>query len=112
MAVYVANLNINKGSDFNVTYTIEDPSTNSPLSLVGYAASAQLRKTYSSTGVTTFTTSVSDAANGKITIALSDAQTSLLKDGRHVYDVVITSPANYQTRVVEGTAIVRPGVTR
>ncbi len=117
MAVYVANLNIEQGANFKVSFNIEDPGTNSPLSLVGYAASARLRKTYSSTGFTSFTTTVSDPTNGVITIALSHDETAALKAGRHVYDVIILSPIsadppNYTTRVVEGSAIVRPSATR
>jgi len=37
--------------------------------------------------------------------------TSLLKEGRYVYDIVITSNSGVKTRVVEGQVTVTPGVT-
>ena len=35
-----------------------------------------------------------------------------LKPGRHLYDIVITNGAGEKTRVIEGSVLVREGVTR
>jgi hypothetical protein len=44
---------------------------------------------------------------------MTAANTALLTPGRYVYDLVITnSTDNSKTRVIEGTAIVLPSVTR
>jgi hypothetical protein len=45
-------------------------------------------------------------------MSLTDTQTTALASGRYVYDMNITSSAGVTTRVVEGQAIITPGVTR
>jgi hypothetical protein len=112
MAVYVSNLVVNSGTDFNQIFTLQSSSSNSALNLNGYSVKAQMRKHAGSTGVTTFTSSIYDANYGKIQIGLSTTSTSSLKPGRYVYDVVITDNANKMSRVVEGMVLVREGVTR
>jgi hypothetical protein len=111
-SAYVSNLVINAGVDFEQVFTLEDGANNAPINLTNYGLSAQMRKHATATGVTTFTTSFYDAANGKIQIGLSTAQTASLKPGRYVYDVVITNTSNKMERVVEGMVLVSPGVTR
>jgi len=107
----IANLYIDQGTDFSITVDVTD-SAGEILELSGYTAAAQMRKTYSSSSVSaTFSTSIAELA-GQVTISLTDAQTSAIKAGRYVYDLNITSDAGLVTRVVEGQAIVTPGVTR
>jgi hypothetical protein len=111
MAVYVSNLTVNSGADFNQIFTLEN-AANETLNLTGYGVTSEMRKHYSSSGVTTFTSSVADAGSGQIKIALTSTQTANLKAGRYVYDILITDTNNVTTRVVEGMALVREGVTR
>ena len=65
------------------------------------------------TSATAFTAAIENATNGTISLALTDTQTSALKAGRHVYDIVITenSGSYLKTRVIEGSVLVREGVT-
>ena len=106
----IANLYIDQGTDFSITVDVTD-SAGDVLDLNGYTAAAQIRKTYSSSTVSaTFGTSIS-AATGQVTLTLDDTQTTALNAGRYVYDLNITSGSN-TTRVIEGQAIVTPGVTR
>lgn len=110
----IANLYIDQGSDYTTTVTIND-STGSPLDLTSYTAAAQIRKTYtSSTSVLFAVVFDSDRTTGKITISLTNIQTSALKSGLYVYDVLIVDGAipAVKTRVVEGTANVSPVVTQ
>ena len=110
----VSNIFIDQGADFSTTMEIAD-TNELALNLTGYTILAQIRKTYSSTTSTSFTTAIdSNPATGKITISLSDVQTTSLEEGRYVYDVVITNTNSndYKTRVVEGIATVMPSVTR
>ena len=58
-----------------------------------------------------FGTSIAEA-QGQVTLTLSDTVTTGLDAGRYVYDLNITSSGGVTTRVVEGQAIVTPGVTR
>ena len=55
---------------------------------------------------------VSNAANGELTMAMTAANTANLTPGRMVYDLLITSPTSVKTRVVEGIATILPSVTR
>ena len=112
MAVYVSNIVVNAGVDFDQIFNLEDTNTNSVLNLSGYSVKAQMRKHAAATGVTTFTSSIYSAPGGQIKMGLSTAVTSNLKPGRYVYDVVLTDQYNVMSRVVEGMVLVREGVTR
>jgi len=112
MAVYVSNIQINAGTDFSQVFTLEDGDTNSVLNLGGYSVKSQMRKHATATGVTTFTSTIYNASGGQIKIGLSTTQTAALKEGRYVYDVVITDTGSVMTRVIEGMALVRAGVTQ
>jgi len=112
MAVYTSNILVNTDTDFTQVFTLENADTNSALNLAGFQVKAQMRKHPSSSGVTTFTSSILSAAAGQIRIGLSTSQTADLKEGRYLYDVVITDTSSVMTRVVEGTALVSKGVTR
>ena len=111
MAIYVSNITIEQGYDFDTSFQLEDTRTNEPLYLVGATCEAQLRKSYSSSTKVSFAASVSDAETGLISITMTAAKTVLLKPGRYVYDVKIVN-AGKDYKAVEGTALVRPGVTR
>ena len=108
----ISNIFINQGANFTTTVTISD-SDGSALDLTSYTALAQIRKTYDSTTATDFTAAFdSDRTTGKITISLTDTQTTALNSGRYVYDLLITSAGGDKTRVVEGIATVNPSVSR
>lgn len=107
----IANIFIDQGTDYEVTIDVTDTSDNI-INLNGYTAAAQIRKTYGSTTIAeTFGTSIT-ASTGKVTLTLTDTQTTGLKAGRYVYDLVITDNSGVKTRVIEGQAIITPGVTR
>lgn len=110
-ATYVSNLVINTGEDFTQQFTLQS-ADNSPLDLTNYTASSQLRKHPGSSTATDFNTLISDPPTfGVITIKLTSSQTTNLKPGRHVYDVVIERSGE-KSRVIEGSVIIRQGVTR
>lgn len=106
----IANLYIDQGTDYSITIDCTD-SSGEILNLTGYTAAAQVRKTYQSSTISaTFGTAIT-AATGKVIMTLTDTQTAALSSGRYVYDLNITS-GETTTRVVEGQAIITPGVTR
>ena len=109
----LANLFIDQGTDYSITVDVTDASGD-VLDLTGYTAVSQMRKTYGSSTISATFATVISAAAGKVTISLTDTQTTALSDGRYVYDLNITDDASpaVTTRVVEGQAIVTPGVTR
>lgn len=112
-AVYVNNLVVNAGADFSQSFTLDGADTNSPFDLTGYSVAAQMRKWSGSSTAITFTSSIeSPPTAGQILLKLSAAQTSSLKPGRYVYDVIITDQFNIKNRVIEGMVLVTEGVTR
>jgi len=111
MAVYVSNIVIEQGYDFETSFQLEDTRTNSPLNLSGTTSDGQLRKHHGASTAVSFASSVTNPTSGTITISLTNAQTVNLKPGRYVYDVKILS-AGKEYKAVEGAALVRAGVTR
>jgi hypothetical protein len=111
-AVYTSNLVINAGTDYSQIFSLENNTSSSNLDLSPYTVSAMMRKHHGSSTATVFAAQVTDAIAGTIRIALGSTITSSLKPGRYVYDVVIINGSGAKTRVVEGMALVREGVTR
>ena len=111
MAVFVSNITIEQGFDFDTSFQLEDTRTNEPLNLVGAAATAMIRKTYTSKNYVSFGATVADPESGLISITMTAAKTVTLKPGRYVYDVKITN-AGKEYKAIEGSALVRAGVTR
>jgi hypothetical protein len=106
-----AEINIEQGASFSTTVTVNG-ADGSPTNLTSYTAAAQLRKSYYSTTANNFTVSVTSPAGGILTMTMTAANTANLTPGRYVYDLLITSPTNVKTRVVEGIATILPSVTR
>ena len=107
----IANLTMDQGATFSTVITVyQDDSV---LDLAGYSAAAQIRKSYSSSSSTAFTTAIdSTTSTGKITLSLTPTQTAALEEGRYVYYVEITASDSTVTRPIQGTVTVRPNVTR
>ena len=110
MAGY-AEITVEQGANYSSVVKVND-ATGAGQNLASFSVAAQMRKSHYSTTAVDFTVSITEAANGEITMALSSANTANLTPGRYVYDLVMTSPSNIKTRVVEGIATVLPSVTR
>lgn len=111
MSVYVNNIVINAGETFSQPLTILS-SDGSSVNLSGYAVTSMMRKhAESSIKTAQFSVGITSAAKGKITLSLGSTITSTIKEGRYVYDVLLTSAANIKTIVVEGMALVRTGIS-
>ena len=107
----VSNLYIDQGADFSTTISLTD-SNGEILSLTGYTAIGQIRKTHGSSSIAaTFGTALT-AATGQITLTLTDTVTGAMDSGRYVYDVLITDSSGDKTRILEGHATVTPSVSR
>lgn len=110
MAAVPLNLSIEQGTDFEVTFTVRKKD-GTPLNLLSYTAESKLRKHYDSPNFIPFVVTFIDRINGKISISMSNMTTSNLKEGRNVYDVVLTSPNEKKSRFIYGSIIVSPGVS-
>ena len=112
-AAYVSNLIINAGASFSQTFNLSNTTDGSALDLSEYSVTAQMRKHAVSSAKSDFSTSIIDATQGSLSLSLTSDQTTSLKPGRYVYDVIITvNGTSTKTRVVEGNVLVREGVTR
>lgn len=110
MAAYT-ELTVEQGATFSTKINVEN-IYGGPINLSSYTTNSMMRKSYYSNSYSSISTSVTDAANGEITLSITSSNTSLLTSGRYVYDVIITDNANVVTRVVEGIVTVLPSVTR
>jgi hypothetical protein len=107
----VSNFYIDQGADFSTTISLTD-SNGEILSLTGYSAVGQIRKTYGSSTVQATFTTVLAPDTGQITLSLTDSVTAAMDSGRYVYDILITDSSGDKTRILEGQATVTPSVSR
>ena len=105
------NIIIDQDSDYSQQFTAKTDA-GVVIDLTNSTLDAQIRKSFASTTATAFTTAIVTATSGTFTLALTDAQTSALERGRHVYDVRVLDATSTYTRVQEGVATVSPSVTR
>lgn len=112
MAVYVSNITIPSGEDFEQTFVLESAVNNSTFDLTNYSAYAQLKKHPSSLNVTAdFQVSFINESAGELVLSLASSITSTIKPGRYSYDILIDDGIKLK-RVVEGSALVTGGVTK
>lgn len=104
-----ANLIIDQGADYSTTIMMTDVDDNQ-ISLTGFTAEAQMRKTYTSSNSVAFSVTLNESL-GEVTLSLTDTQTANIVAGRYVYDVFLTSN-NITSRIIEGIVTVTPRVTR
>ncbi|MEY3311175.1 MAG: Synechococcus phage [Bacteroidota bacterium] len=112
MSVYVSNITIPVGADFNQTFILSNAFGNS-LNLSGYTASSILKKhpNSSKTSAVFDVTFPDPRMTGQVRISLASTITSTLKSGRYCYDILVDDGNGERTRVIEGSALVTAGVT-
>lgn len=109
MAVPSVNITIEKGANFENTFTIYN-SDGTPLNLSSYSAVAKLKKFPDSTTSYPFTISITGSV-GRVQLTMSAETTSSLPDGRCYYDILVTSAGGTKTRVIEGMALVSKSIS-
>jgi len=110
MAVPAVNLSLDKGTDFEATFTIT-VSDGSTITLYNHTATAKIRKHPAAETSRSFQTTIT-AAKGEIKISMGSTTTALLTPGRNYYDVTIKETAtNKITKVFEGMVLVNNTVS-
>lgn len=99
---------IHKGTDFTREIQVKD--NGSTLNITGYTFDGKIAEDFHTTTTTSFTTAITHASTGKFTISLTDAQTTALTAGEHVYTVTMTSDTGVKTRVAYGVIDVKDEV--
>lgn len=111
MAEYT-ELDLDQGTDFNIDLNLTN-SDGSTINCTGYVFSSSMKKSfYAARAAATFTTTITDAANGNVTLSLTASQTANIKPGRYLYDVKQTDNVGTKTRIFEGIITVNPQVTK
>ena len=104
---YGVDLTINTGSDFKSSFDVLKPDK-SAYNFTGYFGSAQMTKSVAIGA--TLGVGFTSAAGGKFEISLGSTATRSLKQGRHVYDILVSSGSTIY-RIVEGDILVQGGIS-
>lgn len=108
-APYVKNLIISGGADFKQPLTFSNDT--GPTDFSGYTIKSQLRKNSATSSFKEFTVTITNPTSGEIELFLSKEHTSDLKPGRYVYDVLFQKPDETKTVLLEGSILVRAGIS-
>ena len=109
-AVYVHNITINSGTDYEQEYDMYEVG-GKIVDLTNYTARAQLRKHRGSGTSVSFTVGFPNRTAGKIQLSIPSWLTSRLKPGRYIYDILFTKPNGTIEIVLEGNVQVRAGIS-
>ena len=103
---------LEQGTTFTTELTLND-ANGLPYDLTGFTVSSKAKTSYyTNTIALNLNASVSDAANGVITLSANSASTANVSARQKlVYDVIIADSSNNVTRVLEGQIFVSPAVT-
>lgn len=112
MAAYV-ELYMDQGTTFRNVINLIDDTTNAYININNYVIASQMRRSYYSANATAnLVCTITDFANGEITMTLDASNTSSIKAGRYLFDLETTDRANTTVRVLEGIITVTPEITR
>lgn len=108
-AVSIVNLVIHKGTDFEETFyfTAEDGDG---LNLLNTTATAKIKKHPASQDSYNFTTALT-VSDSSVKVSMADTITSTLPSGRCMYDIVLTGPDGFKTKIVEGNVLVQETIS-
>jgi hypothetical protein len=101
------------GEDYRLTLKLAD-STGSDINLTGNSYAAQFRSAPAPTGsiFATYSTTVTSAGTGMISVRLSRAQTTALTGKSGLWDLKQTDSVGLVSYLLTGKCAVRPTVTR
>lgn len=90
MSVAVINFSIEKGTDFSLSLTLR--ANGSPIDLTDYNFTAKMKKHFGAQNSYPFSIQKQlPYSSGKVNISMGSTITSMIAEGRYVYDVLATS---------------------
>lgn len=111
MSVRIVNLVIPQGTDFSSSFMLEDYN-DLPIDLSGYTGTCHIKKHPSSSSKYSMDVTFPSPDYGEILVSIGSTASSSMKEGRYLYDVLLTETATgLKTRVVGGTVTVTAGVS-
>lgn len=111
------NLTVNQGEDFRRVIELKDESM-ALIDLTGYVFRGQARLSYSDSDASFsfgFTLRDQVADTGLVDMIITDSSTSALsisKATRYLYDIEMVDADGYVKRILEGTILLNPEVTK
>lgn len=105
------NLHIYSGDDYTREITIEDGGVAVDISSDSFAADIKSARGASQPAEVSFTTSITDGANGVLEISLTDTQTAGLAASTYYWDFEWTKSGGEVTTLLGGTVSVDEEVT-
>ena len=114
MSAATYNIVAEQGATFSLSLTVDTDGT--PWDLTSYTAAMQVRPFLESTtkifDLTNGNGITLGGSNGTVTVSISAQNMTSAPAGRHVYDLELTSPGNIVTKLLTGTFVIIPEVTR
>jgi len=107
---YTKYIFIDQGTTYTLSLTATD-SAGSPINLSGCSISAQLRKSPAASNYTSFSTSIT-GSTGQFILTLAATASSAISSGKYMYDVELTNSSGIISRIVQGTALIDPEITK
>ena len=107
------NILIQQGADYIQGVTLKDSTTGLPIDLTGVTVRGQVREAYNSAApLAAFTVQYTDMPNGKFTLTIPAATTTLLSFDTGVYDVEVVYGSGVIDRILQGSVVFSPEVTK
>ena len=103
------NITINQNADFRRSFQVKEDDI--ILDITNYSFSGRLKASFNDDSYVDFVASVTDGPAGTFSILLTDTVTAAMSPGTWVYDIMMTDAANDKTRLIQGNAFVKQGVT-
>ena len=103
------DITIHQGATFELPVHYKDSDGNS-VNMSGYTVEGSVYDRLGTTKLADFTNSWTVQASGQFTLSIP-ASTTATMSGIAQYDVLITEPSNSKFYLLEGSAIVNPGLT-
>ena len=112
MAATKWNQDLNAGQDWYADINVLDVN-GVARNITGFTFQSLIKRHYKSINSVPITVTVVNPVTGNITLALTAAQTALLKTGKFLYDIEMTHTATgYVERIIQGVITIRPEITK
>lgn len=113
MAAGKYNILIQQGADYLQPITIRNSETGVAINLTGAVITGQVREDYTSaTPLASFTVQNTDLANGKFTLTIPASTTTTMSFDTGVYDVEVLYASGQKDRLLQGSVVFSPEVTK
>jgi len=103
------NITINQNADFRRSFQVKE--NNVILDITSYTFSGRLKASFNDDAYVDFVAAVYDGAQGTFTVDLADTVTATMSPGTWVYDIIMTDTSSTKTRLIQGNAFLKQGVT-